>query len=402
MPVEGSNLPSSDELFETAPCGLVVTTESGQILRANSTFATWTGFSLPELLGRRFQDLLTVGGRIFHQTHWAPLIRMQGSVAEVKMELKHRDGHTITMILNGVRREVETGAVLEMALFTTTDRDKYERELLGARRVAEEILYEKTIAENALLQAKTELSIAYEKAQRRAQFAEQMVAIASHDLKNPLTAIKMATDMLARSERTAKETQLLGHITRSSERAQRMIADLLDFALARVGHGISIALRTVDFHQVTAQSVSELRIAFPQANLVHQHSGTGTANIDPDRLHQVIGNLVANSVAYGDVLKPITVTSVLEQSHATMTVHNEGPAIPDSLLAVLFEPMTRGSERDDDVRSVGLGLFIVSEIAKTHCGSAQVTSLEAKGTSFSVTFPFQNSESFEDRDVPQG
>jgi sigma-B regulation protein RsbU (phosphoserine phosphatase) len=158
----------------------------------------------------------------------------------------------------------------------------------------------------------------------------------------------------------------------------------------------------VDFHQVTAQSVSELRIAFPQANLVHQHSGTGTANIDPDRLHQVIGNLVANSVAYGDVLKPITVTSVVQESQGTLTVHNDGPAIPDSLLAVLFEPMTRGSERDDDVRSVGLGLFIVSEIAKTHGGSAQVTSLEAKGTSFNVTFPFPNSESFEDRDVPQG
>lgn len=89
--------------------------------------------------------------------------------------------------------------------------------------------------------------------------------------------------------------------------------------------------------------MSELRIAFPQANLAHQHSGTGTANIDPDRLHQLIGNLVANSVAYGDVLKPITATSVIEESHATLTVHNEGPAIPDSLLAVLFEPMTRGA-----------------------------------------------------------
>ena len=62
MPIEEKKLPSSDELFETAPCGLVVTTESGQILRANSTFATWTGFSPPELAGRRFQDLLTVGG----------------------------------------------------------------------------------------------------------------------------------------------------------------------------------------------------------------------------------------------------------------------------------------------------------------------------------------------------
>ena len=95
----------SHTLFEGAPCGLIVTRENGAILRANATFSQWTGFSESELQARRFQDLLTMGGRIFHQTHWAPLMKMQGSVAEVKLDLVHRDGHTVTMLLNAIRRE---------------------------------------------------------------------------------------------------------------------------------------------------------------------------------------------------------------------------------------------------------------------------------------------------------
>ncbi|MHC8367651.1 PAS domain-containing sensor histidine kinase [Pseudomonas sp. ZT5P21] len=379
--------PDPQILFEEAPCGLVVTKEDGTILRSNQTFSNWIGFSQLELCGKRFQDLLTMGGRIFHQTHWAPLMRMQGSVAEVKLDLVHQDKHTVTMLLNGVRREHANGAFNELALFGTTDRDKYERELLNARKIAEGLLREKTAAENALQQAQAELNLAYEKAQRRASFAEQMVAIVSHDLKNPLTAIKMAADILARTDRTAKETKLLGHIGQSAGRAQRMIADLLDLALAGVGSGIAISLSSQDLHAFVSRSVDELRVAFPQATLLHLSVGSGPASLDADRVQQIIGNLVANSVAYGDLKQPITVTSRREEDQAVVSVHNYGPVIPQALMAVLFEPMTRGTEADSDVRSVGLGLFIVREIAKAHGGDVSVSSSLEDGTVFSVYFP---------------
>lgn len=380
-------LPGSDELFEGAPCGLVITREDGSILRCNRMFSTWVGFSQSDLVQRRFQDLLTMGGRIFHQTHWAPLMRMQGSVAEVKLELNHAEGQTITMLLNGVRREHADGAFYELALFGTADRDRYERELLEARRRAEELLWEKTRAEAALQQANAELDIAFEKTQRRALFAEQMVAIASHDLKNPLTAIKMAADFLGRGERTARETQLLEHIGQSSQRAQRMIEDLLDFALARVGPGIRITRRPTDLHQTTEHSVSELRVAFPKAILSHQQTGAGLADFDADRVQQVIGNLVANSVAYGDLAYPITITSGVAAGVASLSVHNQGAVIPEASQCDLFEPMTRISQQASDLRSVGLGLFIVREIAQAHGGDVTVSSSAEDGTLFSVCFP---------------
>ncbi|MHC8393987.1 PAS domain-containing sensor histidine kinase [Pseudomonas sp. LB3P93] len=387
MPTDDpSSLPDPQTLFEGAPCGLVVTKEDGTILRSNQTFSNWIGFDAQALIGRRFQDLLTMGGRIFHQTHWAPLMQMQGSVAEVKLDLVHHDKRIVTMLLNGVRREHASGAFYELALFGTTDRDKYERELLNARKLAEELLSKKTAADAALLEAQTQLNLAYEKAKRRASFAEQMVAIVSHDLKNPLTAIKMASDILAQGQRTAKETKMLGHISQSAERAQRMIADLLDFALARVGRGIGISPTSLDLHSFVSHSVDELRVAFPEAKLLHQSIGTGSAHLDADRVQQIIGNLVANSVAYGDLQQPITITSRLE-AQAVVSVQNHGPVIPESLMAILFEPMTRGTETDSDLRSVGLGLFIVREIAKAHGGDVSVSSSLEGGTVFSVYFP---------------
>ncbi|MBH3422741.1 PAS domain-containing sensor histidine kinase [Pseudomonas gessardii] len=384
MPID--ELPDSQALFDGAACALAVTAEDGTLLRVNRCFCDWLGMAAHELHGRRFQDLLTMGGRIFHQTHLAPLMQMQGSIAEVKLDLRHRDGHAVTILLNAVKRDHPSGVRHELALFGTTDRDKYERELLNARKLAEALLLEKTAAQTALQQAQAELNQAYIKAQRRAQFAEQMVAIVSHDLKNPLTAIKMASDFLARGERTAKETQLIGHIGQSSERAQRMIADLLDFTQARVGVGIGVSPNPLDLHDVTQRAVDELRVAFPRATLVHHPIGAGETCLDGDRLQQIIGNLVANSVTYGDLQQPITITSQLNHDGPSLSVHNHGPVIADSLMSVLFEPMTRGTDQGCDVRSVGLGLFIVREIAKAHGGDVAVSSQVGSGTTFTVCF----------------
>ena len=374
------------DLFNNAACALAVTAEDGTLLQANARFGEWLGLSPAELCGRRFQDLLTMGGRIFHQTHLAPMLRMQGNFTEVKLDMRHSDGRKVTVLLNAIKRTHEGETLYDLALFGTTDRDKYERELLNARKLAEALLQEKTATELALQQAQAELSEAYAIAQRRALFAEQMVAIVSHDLKNPLTAIRMASDFLNRGERTAKERQLLGHIGQSSERAHRMIADLLDFTQARVGQGITIKTAPVDLHALTHQAVDELRVAFPTATLEHHAIGSGEASLDADRVQQIIGNLVANSVAYGDLLRPISITSQLGDGHCEVSVHNHGAVIPQTLLAGLFEPMTRGTDQGSDVRSVGLGLYIVRELAKVHGGDVAVDSTEQGGTTFCVRF----------------
>ena len=91
-------------------------------------------------------------------------------------------------------------------------------------------------------------------------------------------------------------------------------------------------------------------------------------------------------MAYGDLLQPITITSRLGDNTCAVAVHNHGPAIPQTLLAGLFEPMTRGTDQGSDVRSVGLGLYIVRELAKVHGGDVAVSSCASAGTTFTVKF----------------
>lgn len=357
--------------LDRAPCGLLRTDTDGVILRVNETFCRWTGYGREELLGRRLPDLLTAGGRIFHQTHLAPLLQMQGSLSEVKLDLLRRDGESVPMVLNAQRHDEGGQRVTEVAMFVARDRDKYERELVHARKRLEALLSEGRARQ--------------EEARDRAEIAEQMVGIVSHDLRSPLQTIQMGAVLLSR-DATPHQLAVVGRISRAGERAQRLIADLLDFTQARLGRGLGIQPRPIALHEVIAEVVEELAQAHHGRQLVHEREGDGECEADPDRVAQLAGNLVGNAMAYGSAAAPVTVRSVIAAGEARLLVHNAGTPIPPDIQAALFQPLVRGSTGGAS-RSVGLGLFIVSEIAKAHGGRVSVSSSVQRGTTFTATFP---------------
>jgi sigma-B regulation protein RsbU (phosphoserine phosphatase) len=381
-------LPDGEALYEEAPCGLMLTDTDGTIRRVNATFCRWIGAQAAALVGRtRVQQLLTMGGRIFHQTHWAPLLQIQGSVAEVKLDVLHRDGRRLPMLMNAIRRAHGGQLFDELSMVIAEDRHAYERELLQARRRAEQLLQQERQMQQALAQAEDRLKLALEAAEDRALFAEQLIGIVSHDLRTPLQAIRLGTQLLARTALDEAQLKTVANVLRSSRRAQRLVADLLDFTVARVGRGISVAPQPIDLQHVVADSVDELRAAYPQQPFALRHHGGTAATADASRIAQLIGNLVANAATYGAPGRPITITSHgSDAGGLAIQVHNEGPPIDAALLPRLFEPMVRGDTQAAD-RSVGLGLFIVREIARAHGGSVSVASAEETGTTFTFQAP---------------
>jgi PAS domain S-box-containing protein len=136
---------SADDLYENAPCGFFSTLEDGTIVRVNQTFLTWTGYRRGDLVARkRIHDLLPPGDRIYYETHYAPLLRMQGAVREVAVEIARADGSRLAVLLNSVLEGGSGDAPLlvRTAVFGATDRRRYERELLQARRQAERLFSE--------------------------------------------------------------------------------------------------------------------------------------------------------------------------------------------------------------------------------------------------------------------
>jgi sigma-B regulation protein RsbU (phosphoserine phosphatase) len=126
---------SAEELFEDAPCGYLSTGLDGTIVQVNRTFERWTGRSREDLLEQvRFQELLTAGGRIYHETHYAPLLQMQGSVQEIAVDIMRVDGSVLPALINSVVRRDEAGRprVIRTTVFDATQRRRYERELLAA------------------------------------------------------------------------------------------------------------------------------------------------------------------------------------------------------------------------------------------------------------------------------
>jgi sigma-B regulation protein RsbU (phosphoserine phosphatase) len=136
----GALLEDAEQLYERAPCGYLSTAPDGTITKVNATFLALTGYTRTELIGRRrFVDLLTGGGRIYHETHYAPMLRMQGSARQIALDLVRADGRRLPALVNAVLERDETGepVVIRTAVFDATDRREYERELLHAKRRAE-------------------------------------------------------------------------------------------------------------------------------------------------------------------------------------------------------------------------------------------------------------------------
>ena len=361
-------------MLDLAACGLLQTAADGTFLRVNRLFCQWLGYTADELVGkRRFQDLLTIGGRVFHQTHWAPLLQMQGSISEVKLELVDHTGTAIPVVVNALRRADGGAVVHEIAAYIARDRDKYERELLSSRKRLEVL-----VAEANRLQAESK---------ERAVFAQLMMGIVSHDLRNPLSTIQTGAALLTRAELSAAQQRVLARISSATDRATRLIGDLLDFTQAQLGSGLTVVREAIDLHATVAEAVEDLRLAYPGRRLDHDRAGAGTCLADANRLAQLVGNLVSNAMTYGAPEFPVRVVSTVDESSFAISVHNQGPAIPPEVLPHIFHPMSRGSEAGRASRSVGLGLFIVSEIGRAHGGRTSVTSFPGEGTTFTTVIP---------------
>jgi len=132
---------NAGQLYERAPCGYLSTTPDGTIIKANETFFALTGYRRDELVGRlRFADLLSPGGQIYHETHYAPLLRMHGTAREIALDVVCADGARLPVLVNSVLERDQHGhpTVIRTAVFDATQRREYERELLGAKQRAED------------------------------------------------------------------------------------------------------------------------------------------------------------------------------------------------------------------------------------------------------------------------
>ena len=216
-----------------------------------------------------------------------------------------------------------------------------------------------------------------------AKLRDQFIAVLGHDLRNPLAAVEAGLGMLRRRLVADERTSfILDDMKRSSERMTRLINDILDFARGRLGGGLPLVRqRSATLSAQLLQIIAELSASNQNRKVIAQIPDDMIVRCDPDRIAQMLSNLLGNALTHGDENVPITVTANADADVFELVVANGGKAIPADILPGLFLPFNRG-ESSDHKQGLGLGLYICSQIATAHQGklSVQSNDLETRFT----------------------
>jgi sigma-B regulation protein RsbU (phosphoserine phosphatase) len=360
------------DLFENAPCGYVTLGPTGRVSRVNATMKAWIGFSDIELIGKRLNEILSMAGRIYYETHIAPLLRMQGAFSEVALDFVMKDGGKLPVIVNAAEQRDADGKTIltRVVVLKATDRRLYERNLIETRSAAQEGL-----------RSERETS----------ELREQFIAVLGHDLRNPLATISAGARILQRSDspKSDMDFQVLAMLNTTVVRMAGLIDDVLDFARGRLGSGITLTRDAQHaLEPILVQVVDELRIAHPTREIRTEFTISEPVDCDRSRMGQLVSNLVGNALTHGAVHAPVRVDAKTVNGTFELSVVNAGEAIPEAAMARLFEPFFRGEVRDSG-HGLGLGLHIASQIAKAHGGRLSVASTPEK-TCFVLTMPLRS------------
>jgi len=362
---------SLEELYEQAPCGYVSLLQDGTFAKVNQTFLTWMGYDRLALVGqRRFQELLTVGGKIFYETHYMPMLAMQGAVQELAFELVCRDGQRLPVFLNSVLKRDSAGVpvLIRTTIVNASERRSYERELQVARKAAEDAL----------------------------QLRDQFLALAAHELKTPLTAMLGNIELLQRrvtrdQSLNERDRRTLRLIAAQTNRLNTMIHSLLD--VSRIESGQLTAERVpLDLCALLSRIVGEIQPTLSNRTIsLELQTPLATISGDALRLEQVFHNLIHNAAKYSAPPAPIRVVVAAAKGEAQVDVVDRGIGVSAAAIPHLFQRFYRAENVQEGViGGMGIGLYVVKEIVELHGGTVAVASVEEQGSTFRVRLPLAN------------
>ena len=366
---------SAEDLYENAPCGYISSQPGGLLVKVNQTFLNWTGYRREDLIGRRrFQDLLTAGGRIFHETHLAPLLRMQGEVREIAFEISCADGRRLPVLVHSVLRKDGSGAPLltRTTVFNATDRKEYERELLRERQ----------------------------KAERADRAKADFISMISHEIRTPLNAIMGVAHLLDATELSARQEKYVRILRSSSENLLHLVNEILDFSKIESGK-VSLEERTFDLRQLVHQAAHGLHMKAEEKGLaletrVDERLPDALLG-DPVKIGQVLTNLLGNALkftAQGSVVVEIRVLELETDAVSfELGVADTGIGIAPERLAHIFEDFTQASyDIGMKYGGTGLGLSISKRLVELHGSRLEVESELGRGTRFSFRLRLKTAE----------
>jgi signal transduction histidine kinase len=220
--------------------------------------------------------------------------------------------------------------------------------------------------------------------QRESEYRDRFFGMLGHDLRGPINVIHLCAALLINEgERTEHGLPHLRQISRSCERLGNMVKDIIDFTRGRFGEPMNITRVPGDLGTILRDIIDAVQCANPNVAIDFAAGEHLAGEWDSERLSQLLWNLLVNAIQHGNA-QQVSVRVRREGDQALIEVHNDGPAIPEDVMANIFNPLGRERNVVRNQDGLGLGLFICQEIAKAHGGTITASSTSDAGTTFAV------------------
>jgi signal transduction histidine kinase/CheY-like chemotaxis protein len=347
-----------------SPCGLLAFDDAGRIVEANAELHRWLQLEPGTLEGRSIEHILGPAAKVFYSTHLFPLLKLHGAVDELYLALRRADGSDVPCLLSAVRDTAGAKPANRCALLTMWRRREFEAALLEARRAAEAA----TLAK------------------------DQFLAMVSHDLRSPLSAILGWAKLLTSGKlEPAKQARAFAAIERNAEAQAQLIDDLLD--VGRIVSGkLRLSPRPVELAEHVEEAVDTCRSS-ARAKDIALHlaldRAAGSVYADPQRMRQIVWNLVANALKFTPKGGHVQVTLQRVDSRVRLSVSDDGQGIAESDVPFLFDRFWRSEDAASEEKTgLGLGLAISRSLVELHGGTISAASPGVgRGSTFTIELP---------------
>ena len=343
------------DLYNLAPCGYHSLDPQGVFLRINDTELKWLGYKREEIVGRkRFPDLLQPDSLKLFEEAFAGFKR-RGWVRDLEFELVRKDGTHLPIVINSTAVYNDAGEYVmsRSTVFDNTDRKALER------------------------------------------MKDEFISMVGHELRTPLTSMRTALGLLASgrvSNSPEKVQQMLAIALDETDRLTRLVSDMLDLQRLELGR-FKLLPQACDAAELVHQAADALQPVAEKAGLRLEISAqSAPLRADPDRIVQVLTNLLVNAVKFSPPGTTVRLSSEQRGAEAVFRVADEGPGIAPELGERIFERFRQGQSEARARSGMGLGLYICRAIVGQHGGRIGVESAPGQGSTFWFTLPVQTAE----------
>lgn len=364
-----------EELYDEAPCGYFSTLPDGTFIKTNGTFLKWLGYDASQLLFvSRLQDLLPVGDSIFYETHYHPLLLLQGFISEVNFSLRDHAGKAVPVLVNTLVVKDAQGrpALLRTTVFDITDRKKYELELLRARKKAEEA----------------------------ARVKAEFLATVSHEIRTPINAIVGIAHLLRDTGLSPRQAEFLSVLEVSTETLLRLVNNILDFSKIESGRA-SLQEESTNIRDLTGSMLHGFGAKAAEKGLAIRlmidERVPEQVYVDSLKLVQVLNNLLSNAIKFTEQGHVAVSVALQGQTRGTVSIGFEvadtGIGIAPDKRGLIFEEFAQANAGIDRAYGgTGLGLAISRRLLGMYGSELKVESELGTGSSFSFTLNLKISE----------